>query len=44
MTGARSEDATVHYPIDPAAARRGASVARATDSVAEAYADHRIRP
>jgi uncharacterized cupin superfamily protein len=39
MTGARSPGSTVHYPVDATAARHGASVTRATDSPAEAYAD-----
>ena len=39
MTGARSPDKTIHYPVDAVAARHGASVARPTDSPKEAYAD-----
>ena len=39
MAGARSPDATTHYPVEPAAARHGASVAVATDSPREAYRD-----
>jgi uncharacterized cupin superfamily protein len=39
MTGARTEGQTSHYPVDPVAARHGASVAQATDSSREAYAD-----
>jgi len=39
MLGARSADNTIHYPVDPIAARHGASVKRATDSPKEAYAD-----
>ena len=39
MLGARSADNTIHYPVDPIAARHGASVTRATDSPKEAYAD-----
>jgi uncharacterized cupin superfamily protein len=39
MTGARSAESTVRYPVDETAARHGASVLRATDSPAEAYAD-----
>lgn len=38
MVGARKADQEVHYPVSPAAARYGASVAQATSSVAEAYA------
>jgi quercetin dioxygenase-like cupin family protein len=38
MVGTRSPDATVHYPVDGAAAHYGASVAAATGSPAEAYA------
>jgi uncharacterized cupin superfamily protein len=30
---------TIHYPVEPLAARYGASVAQATDSPREAYAD-----
>ena len=39
MLGARSADRTIHYPVNPVAARHGASVARSTDSPREAYAD-----
>jgi uncharacterized cupin superfamily protein len=39
MTGARLPGHELHYPVDPAAARYGASVSRATDSAREAYAD-----
>jgi uncharacterized cupin superfamily protein len=39
MTGARSPGHTIHYPVEPAAARYGASVAQPTDSAREAYAD-----
>lgn len=39
MVGTRSPDATIHYPVEPVAARYGASVAVATDSPREAYAD-----
>lgn len=38
MVGTRSPGQTVHYPLDPAAARHGAAVAAATDSPAQAYA------
>lgn len=38
MVGSRKADQEVRYPVSPAAARHGASVARATSSVAEAYA------
>jgi uncharacterized cupin superfamily protein len=41
MAGARSLDKRIHYPVDPVAARHGASVTRPTDSPAEAYADRR---
>lgn len=39
MVGARTPGKTIHYPVDLIAARHGASVARATDSPTEAYAD-----
>ena len=39
MVGARRDDETVHYPVNELAARYGASVEKATDSVREAYAD-----
>jgi uncharacterized cupin superfamily protein len=39
MVGTRSPDQTVHYPVEPAAARHGASVAAATDSARGAYAE-----
>jgi len=39
MTGGRSPESSVHYPVDAVAARYGASVAKATDSATEAYAD-----
>jgi len=39
MVGTRSPDHATHYPVEPAAARHGASVAVATDSGREAYAD-----
>jgi uncharacterized cupin superfamily protein len=39
MVGTRDRDRSTHYPVDEAAARHGASVARATDSSREAYAD-----
>lgn len=38
MVGTRSREARIHYPVDPAAARHGASVDVATDSPKEAYA------
>ncbi len=38
MVGARKAGQEVHYPVSPAAARHGASVAQATSSVPEAYA------
>ena len=38
MVGTRSPDATITYPVEPAAAAHGASVAAATDSPREAYA------
>jgi uncharacterized cupin superfamily protein len=45
MVGTRSPDRTIHYPVDPAAARHGAAVAVATDSPREAYVDRPpIRP
>jgi uncharacterized cupin superfamily protein len=39
MVGARTPGKTIHYPVEPLAARYGASVARPTDSPKEAYAD-----
>jgi uncharacterized cupin superfamily protein len=39
MTGTRDPDRTIHYPVDPVAARHGASVSRETNSPREAYAD-----
>jgi uncharacterized cupin superfamily protein len=39
MVGTRDRDRWIHYPVNEAATRRGASVARATDSPREAYAD-----
>jgi uncharacterized cupin superfamily protein len=38
MTGGRRPDDRAHYPVDPVAARHGASVELATDSPKEAYA------
>jgi uncharacterized cupin superfamily protein len=38
MVGTRSPDHTLHYPVDPVAARHGASVSVATNSSSEAYA------
>ena len=38
MVGTRAPDSTLHYPVDTAAARHGASVSVATDSPREAYA------
>jgi uncharacterized cupin superfamily protein len=38
MVGTRAPDATIHYPVELAAARHGASVESATDSPKEAYA------
>jgi uncharacterized cupin superfamily protein len=38
MVGTRSPDSKIDYPVEPAAARYGASVAAATDSPREAYA------
>lgn len=39
MVGTRSPGSEIHYPVEPAAARHGWSVARATDSPDTAYAD-----
>lgn len=39
MVGTRSPDRTLHYPVEPAAARYRASVAVATDSPKAAYAE-----
>jgi uncharacterized cupin superfamily protein len=45
MVGTRSADGTIHYPVDPIAARYGVSVSIATDSPDEAYVDRPpIRP
>lgn len=38
MVGVRSPEETIHYPVEPAAARHGASVPVATDEPREAYA------
>jgi uncharacterized cupin superfamily protein len=38
MVGTRSPQATIHYPLDPLAAKYDASVAVPTDSPREAYA------
>jgi len=43
MIGSRREDAA-HYPVNDVAAKHGASVAKATDDPAEAYADWRQEP
>ena len=37
MVGTRKADQELHYPVSPAAARYGASVAHATSSLPEAY-------
>lgn len=39
MTGARSEDVTLHYPVSELAARYGASATTETSNPDEAYAD-----
>ena len=39
MVGARREGRPIHYPVEPLAARFGASAATPTDSPREAYAD-----
>jgi uncharacterized cupin superfamily protein len=39
MVGTRSEDATVHYPVNELAARHRASAQEPTDDSARAYAD-----
>jgi uncharacterized cupin superfamily protein len=39
MVGTRAPDASTHYPVEPAAAKYGASVTVATDSAREAYGD-----
>ena len=39
MVGARREGRPIHYPVEPLAARFGASVATPTDSPKEAYAE-----
>ena len=38
MVGTRAPDSTINYPVEPAAARHGASVEVATSSPKEAYA------
>jgi uncharacterized cupin superfamily protein len=43
MIGSRRKD-EAHYPVNEVAARYGASVSRATDDPAEAYADWRREP
>jgi uncharacterized cupin superfamily protein len=40
MTGARSDEATILYPLSEAAARHGAAAAAETSSPHEAYAPH----
>jgi hypothetical protein len=39
MIGARSEEATLHYPVSELAAKHGASAGKETSSPREAYAD-----
>jgi uncharacterized cupin superfamily protein len=39
MVGTRSDDATITYPVEPAAARHGASVETPSNSPSEVYAD-----
>ena len=39
MVGTRAPDSTIHYPVEPAAARYGASVETATGNPREAYAE-----
>ena len=39
MVGARDPEQNIHYPANELAGRHGASVARDTDSTAEAYAE-----
>jgi uncharacterized cupin superfamily protein len=39
MVGTRDPERSIHYPVNETAARHGASVARATSSPREAYAD-----
>jgi hypothetical protein len=39
MYGLRSPDATILYPVEPAAAKYGHSVQTETDSAKEAYKD-----
>ena len=39
MVGTRDPDQSIHYPVNETAARHGASVAQATASPREAYAD-----
>jgi uncharacterized cupin superfamily protein len=41
MIGGRSAENTVTYPVDPVAARHGASVKQETNDPKEAYADRR---
>jgi len=43
MIGSRRRD-EAHYPVNPTAAKYGASVERATDEPDEAYADWRTEP
>ena len=38
MVGTRAPDSTIHYPVEPVAAKYGASVDVATDSPGEVYA------
>ena len=38
MVGTRASDSTIHYPVEPAAAKYDASVDTATDSPKDAYA------
>jgi uncharacterized cupin superfamily protein len=40
MTGARSDEGTILYPLSEAAARHGAAAAAETSSPHEAYAPH----
>jgi uncharacterized cupin superfamily protein len=39
MVGTRTAQHAIHYPVEPVAARHGASVQSDTDSPEEAYAD-----
>ena len=39
MVGSRSQDKQIEYPVEPAAARYGASVEKGTNSPREAYAN-----